>query len=307
MALTRNRLRLFFRYRLYYPLLARLPSRLAYRIATVWGVRAALRHPARLEGACADLGRVLTGLSPERRRSLVLSQQGMLAREVLDVYRLCWMRADNVHRYIRLEGVEHLERAVASGRPVIFYSAHFGRLIMPAMALGALGTRTSCLTADISGPHLPPEERHFLAFKLRQMQRLMGGEMIQKSDSLRRLYRVLNRREILIVIVDAPPGRNEAAQEFPFLGGTARLAIGTVRLAQRTGALLVPYFALEEGAGRLGGRVLPAIDPAGQDEDTLLRRVFEPVEEQIRSHPEQWWLWQSLKAFWRPASTAHGN
>ena len=294
--------RVWWRYRVFYPLLVWLPAGIAYRLATAAGRRSATREPAALAAAEAALGEVFPALTPAQRRARLLALSGLRARETLDVYRLRRLRPDNLERLVTLKGLAHLQRAMAEGRPVILYSAHFGRLIMPAMALGIKGIQTSCLTADIDDAREPAPRRRFLAFKLREMQRLMGGDMIQRSAPLRRLYRVLHDKGVLIVILDAPPAASDVVERFPFLGGTARLSVGTLRLARRTDALLLPYFAFEKGIG-VEGRILPPIDLTGLDDATALARLFAPIEESIRARPDHWWLWQILNVI-RPPRAA---
>ena len=298
--------RLWLRYRMFYPFLALLPASIGYRLARHAGRLAARLDEQRLALADASLSAVMPAMSPAQRRATLLAQQGMLAREVLDVYRLRKLTPQSLPRLIRLEGMEHLRAAQASGRPVILYSAHFGRLIMPAMALGVMGVKTSCLTADITHPRVPTPERRYLGFKLAEMQRLMGGDMIQRGDPLRRLYRVLHEHGVLIVILDAPPAKDDAVARFPFLGGTARLSVGTLRLARRTGAVLIPYFALERD-GMIEGRFLEALDLTGLDDAAALTRLFAPIEQQIRRHPDHWWLWQMSNAIRQPAPVARNG
>jgi KDO2-lipid IV(A) lauroyltransferase len=298
--------RLWWRYRIFYPLLVWLPAGIAYRLATAAGRRAAARDQTALAAADAALGEVFPALTPPQRRAKLLALGGLRARETLDVYRLRHLRPDNLGRLVTLKGLEHLQRAMAEGRPVILYSAHFGRLIMPAMALGIMGIQTSCLTADIDDARESAPRRRFLAFKLREMQRLMGGDMIQRSAPLRRLYRVLHDKGVLIVILDAPPAASDAVERFPFLGGSARLSVGTLRLARRTDALLLPYFAFEKGIA-VEGRILPPIDLSGLDDATALARLFAPIEQSIRARPDHWWLWQILNVIRPPRAVGQAK
>ena len=131
------------------------------------------------------------------------------------------------------------------------------------------------------------------------MQRLMGGQMISKGSSYRRLYRALEDQGILIIIIDAPPGRGDARAQVPFLGGRLTISPGALRLAEKSGAAVVPYFALETANG-LEGHIQPQLDLSGLGQDQALAAMFAPLEALVREHPEQW-LWYHDR--WRAAGT----
>jgi lauroyl/myristoyl acyltransferase len=111
---------------------------------------------------------------------------------------------------------------------------------------------------------------------------------------------------VLIVIIDAPPGPRDRRAWAPFLGGRLLVSPGAVRLARRTGAALVPYFAVEED-GRLIGRIEPEVEVRGLDDAAALGPVFAPLARMVERYPEQWWLWEAVPALWRPdADTVAG-
>jgi KDO2-lipid IV(A) lauroyltransferase len=277
-----------------------LPRRLAYRTATAKGMMDARYDATFVSEASRGLGSVFPDWSEGRRIAVAQSLKRQLAREVMDVFWLGRLNAGNVSRFIRLEGVEALLELRSRGRPAILFSGHFGRLIMPAMALGAQGISTSCLMADVAGTGLPEPEKRFLRFKIRGMQRLMGGQMISKADPYRRLYRALAGGGMLILIVDAPPAHGDRVDWVPFLGGRLLTASGILRLARKTGAALVPYFAVEEADG-LVGRFLPEREIANVSDREALARIFAPLDEYVRRYPDHWWLWNAVPSLWRAA------
>ncbi|PLY14730.1 MAG: hypothetical protein C0631_09400 [Sedimenticola sp.] len=290
--------KLYIRNRLFFPFIASFPRRISYKLATLKGMLDTIADSPVVTAAVKGVMNAFPKMDLSSARTIIKSQRGMLSRERLDVYWLDRINSKNIDQFIRLEGLENLTNSITSEQPVILYSAHFGRLIMPSMAIGAMGISTSCLTADISNPDIPDEERRYLSKKLKSMERLMGGDMIQKNDSLRRLYNVLKKKGVLIVIVDAPPAPEDSTEVFPFLGGKARLSTGVIKIAKKMNALLVPYFAQEEREG-LVGYFLPAFSVQKLDDDEALAKVFEPVEQFIRKRPDQWWMWHALPVIWR--------
>ncbi len=287
-------------HRLWHPLLSRLPRRAANRLATLGGMlpnSAWRKERARAERAMRE---ALPELDEAARHRALASLPCLHAREIQDVYRLPNLDATNIDELIQLHGVQRFRAARASGRPVILYSAHFSRLILPAIAL-ALRERVAIhsLVADIDDDALDPWERAYLEMKLRRMGRLLGGKVIRRGRDTRALFRVLRDGGPLVIIVDAPAAPGDRPLSIPFLAGQGHFSIGVLKLARRYNALLLPYFAVERVDG-LHGEVCTSVEIGDLDDSTALRAIMAPVEAMIRAHPEQWWMWPHLDAIWAP-------
>ncbi|MCF7970595.1 MAG: lysophospholipid acyltransferase family protein [Methylococcaceae bacterium] len=285
---------LYVEYRFFYSLASLLPVKFAYKAASIKGMLTGLFIKKTINDCIPSLEQCL-GLSPEACKQIAKAQVRMLAREKMDVYLLAKMTRQNVDQYIKIEGLDHYLAAKKTNKPVILYTVHFGRLIMPAIALGLLGYETSPLTAPIHGAK---QEQWYLDKKINAMRSIMKGSFVNTDQSMRVLYKILQNGETLIVLVDVSPVPGQACYEASFLGGTARFPKGIVKLAKKMDALLVPYFALEH-QGYLSGEFLPAIATEGLQEQEILQLLLEPIEEKISQHPEQWWVWPWLSSFWR--------
>ncbi|MDF1584484.1 MAG: lysophospholipid acyltransferase family protein [Methyloprofundus sp.] len=281
-------------YRIFYPLAALLPVKLAYKVASIKGMLAGLFAKQIINEGIFGLASCL-GLNAETCQAIAKAQVRMLAREKMDVYLLAKMTRQNVDQYIKIEGLNHYLAAKKTNKPVILYTVHFGRLIMPAIALGLLGYETSPLTAPIHGTK---QEQWYLHKKINAMRSIMKGSFVNTHQSMRALYKILQKGETLIVLVDVAPLPGQACYEVSFLEGTARFPKGIVKLAKKMDALLVPYFALEH-QGFLSGEFLPAIATEGLQEQEILPLLLTPIEEKISQHPEQWWVWPWLSSLWR--------
>ena len=288
-----------FNYNVFYPLARQLPLSWSYKLATAKGTLDAMTQAERIERISSAMHQVFADqISRDSARRLAKYHIGMLAREEMDVYWLEKMRPNSIDRFISLKGLDNYVSAKATGKPIILYTAHFGRLIMPAIALGLKGYETSALMVKVDeNTAASHAEYRYRTNKIEQMQNIMKGDFVNSADSMRALYRVLQRGNTLIVLIDVAPVPGQPFYEAPFLLGAARFPKGIVKLALKTGALLVPYFTYEH-EGRLTGEFLPALSSAVQSEVALLRHILEPVEEKIFEHPEQWWMWPWLNAFW---------
>jgi len=283
----------FIEYRVFYPLVAFLPRTLAYKVASFKGILVGLFCDNTLASCVQGVNQYFAD-NIQNNRAVVRAQLRMLAREKLDVYLIPKINQNNVESYIKLVGLKYYTEAKKTGRPVILYTAHFGRLIMPAIALGLLGYETAALTAPVQGTK---SEIWYLQKKLSVMHSAMKGTFVQTDESMRSLYKILSNGETLIVLVDVPPVPGQAYYEVDFLGGIAKFPKGIVKLANKLDALLVPYFTMEH-QGYLCGEFLPAIETNNLHSDELVEQLLKPIEEKIQQHPEQWWMWPWLSAFW---------
>jgi len=288
-----RRLVTFIEYRVFYPLVAFLPRTLAYKVASFKGMLAGRFCKKTLANCVVGVNQYFVG-DPGNNSAVAEAQLRMLAREKLDVYLIPRMNQNNVESYIKFVGLEYYVEAKRTGRPVILYTAHFGRLIMPLIALGLLGYETSPLTAPLQGTS---SEIWYLQKKLKVMHSAMKGTFIHTDESMRSLYKVLSNGETLIVLVDVPPVPGQAYYEVDFLDGVAKFPKGIVKLANKLDALLVPYFTMEH-QGYLSGEFLPAIETKNLQSEEIVNLLLQPIEAKIQQYPDQWWMWPWLFAFW---------
>ncbi|PKM10006.1 MAG: hypothetical protein CVV13_14605 [Gammaproteobacteria bacterium HGW-Gammaproteobacteria-3] len=283
----------------FYPVCRHLPLKVSYQLATAKGMLDSMLDAERIERINSAMQQAF-GEQKGRNNARQWAKYHvcMLSREIMDVFWLEKIRPETIDRFITLKGLDNYLSAKATGRPVILYTAHFGRLIMPAIALGIKGHQTSALTAPVGEDAVDSCVLHgYLKYKIARMQAIMQGDFISSADSMRALYRILQRGETLIVLIDVAPLPGQPFYEMPFLHGVARFPKGIVKLAMKTGALLVPYFTTENENG-LVGEFLPMLDITSLDEQAVLQAILSPVEKQIFRHPEQWWMWPWLNAFW---------
>lgn len=280
------------RLRWLFPVLARLPMPLAYRLAGAVGRLDARRQPELAASLCAAVDRVLPG----QVRGGVEDYFAMLAMETLDACFLPRMTAANVRDWVRLEGVEHLEAAQGEGRGVILVMAHYGRLILTMVAIALSGHPLGMLTmaVDESNPGLDPDERRFLARKVGNVRRLLGGRWVSLGGPLRDLYRGLEAGEAITILLDAYMPSFGTRIGVPFMGGSLLVPQGVERLARKTGARMVYGVAVTEGH-----RVRASLRPLPDGAEAGLRAAVAELERDVRAHPWHWWQWNILDLVWQ--------
>jgi KDO2-lipid IV(A) lauroyltransferase len=185
---------------------------------------------------------------------------------------------------LTIEGWEHLDAARAAGNGVLAMSAHLGSWEIAAYPIGLYREPLHVIGRPLDNPHL---DHHLSASRTR-----FGNATISKRNAARDSLRVLRSGGVVGILIDQRV-RPSQGIEVPFMGHDAITSPLLARLAQKTGAPVVPLFGHMEPNGRYRVTFHPPLWPGdAQDADAgeLTRRYLEVVEDQIRPHPEQW-LW----------------
>ncbi len=185
---------------------------------------------------------------------------------------------------MHIEGEEHLRAALAQGKGVIIVGAHQGPFDYLVQYLGIKGY-------DVTIPVEQLEDQRMLNLML-DLRRSHGLHYLPLSGStpMRTIVQKLRDNNIVSIVADrAIEGKSIATD---FFSVPARLPIGPVRLAQRTGAALVVANCYRTPQGLANGRLLPLslelTNEQRADPACMMRTFIEKIEGFIRKHPEQW-------------------
>jgi len=283
-------------YRLYLfasKVVPRLPYGFVLALASMIGMVAWLVAGKARRQASAN---ILHVLGPDMRatrtgrRRLRKTVRGMFlnnARNYLEV--LCLPRAKQEEMQ-GISGIEHLEEALAQGKGVILISAHVGPFNNLTHWFLLNGYRVT-----IPVEHLKDERMLDLMVSLRRGHGVnivpLGG-----SAPLRAMIASLRKNEIVLITGDrAVVGESV---ERIFFGAPTRLPTGPFTLAQRTGAVIVSAIGWREPRRHMGGRFVPISlalpEKERTDVDKLQGKAIEAMEDAIRSHPEQWVVFDAV-------------
>lgn len=200
---------------------------------------------------------------------------------------------------VRWEGTEYLEAALKSGKGVILVGAHFGNFPLVISALARAGFPVSSIVRNPSNPYVS----HFLD-RLRDEVGLGYIPDKPKELCIRRSLECLRDNGILSLQIDINVIAGGVYVDF--FGRQVPTYTGPVVLAQRTGAAVLPLFAIRTGLGRHRGLLGPpvALRSTGDKEADLQANtalLSKVIEDFIRRFPEEWW-W--LHRRWRKAKTS---
>jgi KDO2-lipid IV(A) lauroyltransferase len=196
-----------------------------------------------------------------------------------------------VRRRIDVEGAEHLEAALAKGRGVILFSAHFTPFEFFWAALAPLCTKLCGMYKWARNPVMN-----------RVMNRGRGryfGSLFAK-DNVREMMRCLRDNGVVWYASDQSYG-GKGSVLLPFFDEPAMTNTAIGRIAKASGAAVLPYFCRRLPSNRYVmsiGAPPPGL-PSG-DEIADTRMLTRLLEDYIRVCPEQyWWIHQRFKG--RPA------
>lgn len=187
----------------------------------------------------------------------------------------------NVHQWIHYDGLENFTNAHAKGRGVLVATAHLGNWELSAFTHALMTAPMHIVVRPLDNPHLDAFVEH--------QRSLTGNPIITKKDAARGIFKALRAGDAVGILIDQNSTREEGVF-IDFFGRKACANAAFVKFAHRTGAAVVPGFALWSDADRKYVlRFYPEIQMTG-DVQTDTQRVHSAIEAVIREYPDQW-LW----------------
>jgi KDO2-lipid IV(A) lauroyltransferase len=191
------------------------------------------------------------------------------------------MNRENISQWIRYEGLEHYLKAKESGRGILVATAHFGNWELSAFAHALMTEPMHVMIRPLDNPRIDQIVEH--------RRRLSGNHLIEKWDGARAVLRALQHNEAVGILIDQNTSLEEGTF-VDFFGTPACANTAFAKIAARTGAIVIPGFAVWSGAERRYIlRFHPPVEMTG-DAVRDTQRLHQVLEEVIREHPGQW-LW----------------
>ena len=249
--------------------LDRKHRRIAHRnVTAAFPTRSATERRRIVRGAFQHFGRLLF----ELLKFSTLSPEAMMAR-------------------VEFEGEERVRAAYAHGKGVLFVTGHFGYWELQAMVHALRLPPMAVMARALDNPALNQ--------LLEDMRTRTGNSVIYRQSTIRRVMRQLQAGQGVGVLIDQHVIGKDAIY-VDFFDRPAATTSAVAALALRTGARVVPLFALPLGGGRF--RMIyehPVEPPSAQSEHRLrefTQRCSDVLEMYVRRHPDLW-LWMHRR--WR--------
>lgn len=271
----------------------RLPVWLCYAIASLVSPMVFYVWKAKRENAIRNMAQVLgPGADPVEARKLALRSFVNYGKYMVDMLR-GEGRLRDAERGLVVEGWEHFLEVQQKGKGLIFVGAHIGNWDLAA----ALLARRGFPVYVIAEPLHPPRWDALV----QRARAAIGIGVIPMGQALLRSLRLLRDGQILAFLVDRPLEDQGVVVEF--FGQQTRVPGGAAALALRSGAGVLGTYIVRAGNAYVAGISseisVPATGNSRDDLQALTQRIFTWLEQVIRQHPDQWFM---FRAMW-PADT----
>jgi KDO2-lipid IV(A) lauroyltransferase len=196
--------------------------------------------------------------------------------------------------HVEFEGEERVRAAHALGRGVLLFTGHFGFWEINALVHALEIAPMAVLARPLDNPLL-----HHL---LESVRRRTGNTVIYRRGAIRRVLRALADNQAVAFLIDQHIQAADAVY-VDFFSRPAATTSALAALAARTGAPVVPVFALPQPGGRFRMVYEHAVEPPKSDDPEALRaftqRCSDVLEMYVRRYPDLW-LWMHRR--WREGS-----
>ena len=201
------------------------------------------------------------------------------------------MRPDEMLACVEFDGEERVVNAHAQGRGVLLFTGHFGYWEINALVHALTIKPMAVLARPLDNPLL-----HDL---LESVRTRTGNSVFYRRGAIRRVLRALEANQAIAFLIDQHMQPADAVY-VDFFNRPAATTSALAALALRTGAPVVPVFALPLPGGRFRMVYEHAVDPPRADDADAIReftqRCTDVLEMYVRRYPELW-LWMHRR--WR--------
>ncbi len=264
-----------------------LPFRVLVWIGNALGLLLYVLAKERRRVSAINLSLCFPELSEAQRTLMVRDHFKMFARGLIERTILWWSSGTRILGLIRVEGVEHFN--AVKGKPVILLVPHFVGMDVGGQWV-AQHTDTVCMYAN--------QKNLYLTELLLKKRARFGNQLLySRQQGLRPILKGMRKGMPFVYPPDQDQGVKDGAF-IPFFGVPAATMTSVPRIAQMTGAAVVPCITrLLPGAAGYVLTFYPAWEnyPSGDDiADTRYMNEF--IEQRVREMPEQYfWLHKRFK------------
>jgi len=243
--------------------------------------------------AMTNLATAFPQRTEAERRRICRAMFVHFGRVLFELLRFSTLSPEGMRRLIEFDGEERVVAAFAQGKGVLFFTGHFGHWEVQAIGHGLVHPPVGVLARALDNPMLNE--------LLEQIRGKTGNFVIYRQGAVRKVLRALAAGQGVAMLIDQHMNSPDAIY-VDFFERPAATTSMLAALALRTGAPVVPVFALPMPGGRYRLIYEHAVPPPDQDSPDAIReftqRCTDVLEMYVRRHPSLW-LWMHRR--WRDA------
>ena len=203
---------------------------------------------------------------------------------LVDFFRYSKLNQDFIKKYIELDGLENLNKALAKGQGVIILAAHLGNYELAGAILSLLGYPLSVVA-------LSHKDKRINRFFDGQRQRV-GMKVISTGTTIRSCFSALKSGDMLALLGDKD--FSGAGVKLGMFSRQAYFPRGIAFFALKTGVPIIPIFLIRKDKKfyRLVCDKPISYDKEQQSEVSIIKQCNLVLEKYIKKYPEQWYMFQ---------------
>ena len=248
--------------------------------------------------ALENLAYAFPGRTARERRALARAMFAHFGGMVLELVKFGTYSREQMLAAAETEGEERVRQALAQGRGILMFTGHFGYWELMAISHALRIEPGSVLARPLDNPYL-----HTVFEEIRTST---GNTVIYRQGAVRRILRNLAGGGVIAVLIDQHLHSPDAVHVGFFRRPVATTSV-LAALALRTGAPIIPVFALPLPRGRYRFIYEHPVDPPRADTPDAVReftqRCTDVLEMYVRRHPDLW-LWMHRR--WRDRDVPAG-
>jgi KDO2-lipid IV(A) lauroyltransferase len=272
-------------------LVSLLPMRTVRRCGAILGRVAYSVDGAHRRIALDNLASAFPARPETERRALARAMFGHFGSLLLELLKFGTYTPDQMRAAVDMEGEERARQAYQQGRGVLYFTGHFGYWEIHAI-VQPLNMHPIAVLAR-------PLDNAGLNEMLERIRTRTGNSVIYRQGAVRKVLRELAANHAVALLIDQHLHTPDAVY-VDFFRRPAATTSALAALALRTGAPVVPVFALPLPHGRYRLVYEHPVDPPTADTPDAVReftqRCTDVLEMYVRRHPELW-LWMHRR--WR--------
>ncbi|HEY6360553.1 MAG TPA: lysophospholipid acyltransferase family protein [Vicinamibacterales bacterium] len=249
--------------------------------------------------ALENLAQAFPTRSVGQRRQLARATFAHFGSLLLELLKFGTYSRDRMLAATEIDGEDRVLQAHQQGRGVLFFTGHFGYWEMQAIAhplrLKAVSV-LSVLARPLDNPALND--------MLEAIRTGTGNSVIYRQGAMRKVLRELAANHGIALLIDQHLHTPDAVY-VDFFRRPAATTSALAALALRTGAPVIPVFALPLRGGRYRFVYEHPVDPPRSEGPDAIReftqRCTDVLEMYVRRHPDLW-LWMHRR--WREPDTS---
>lgn len=281
---------LYILYRLGYFLVTFLPLKISYGIASLGAYFCYATHHKDREAIIKNLETILDGKYDRRvygrmARDLYIN----FAKYLVDFFRSSRLDEEYLKKFVKVEGTQNIDAALAKGKGVIAVSAHIGNWELGGSVIALLGYPISAVVL----PHRNKKIDEFF-----RKQRLVGKLIpIEIGAAIKECYRVLRSNKILGLLGDRDFTKNGLMLDF--FGKKTLFPKGPAAFSYRLGSAIIPTLIVRQPDDTFRMIFEPPIyadmnKTEGEAVPELARKCASIIEGYVRRYPTQWYIFKDM-------------